>query len=104
MEGKKIVVVRGDILQIYFDIDGIDPSIINTVHFSCQKQSLDVILARSKFNVGYWLNLSSKQTEDLIPCSGKYDLTVEFKGGERLTILRNVPFIVLEKSNKLFDF
>lgn len=35
--------------------------------------------------------------------SGKYDLTVVLKNGNRVTVICNAPFVVWEKVNKLSE-
>ncbi len=90
-------------MQQFFKVAVTDNSIIDSVHFTSAKQNLDVVLAYSKEERGYWLNLSSAQTEELVAGSGKYDLTVVLKSGDRVTMVRNAPFVVWEKLNKLAE-
>lgn len=99
---RRIEVIKGDILQEFFNLDCIDDlSVVDSVHFSSAAQAIDVTLAYSETENGYYLNLSSEQTAELTACTGKYDLTVVLKGGNKLTVIRNAPFIVWDKLNTL---
>lgn len=99
----RIDVVRGDLLQRFFKIAVTDRSVIDSVHFSSAKQNIDAILPYSEELDGYWLNLSSEQTEKFSACTGKYDLTVVLKNGDCVTVIRNAPFVVWEKVNKIAE-
>lgn len=101
MEWQCIKAIRGDLLQVLFKISEIeDLSAVESVHFSSAKQALDVVLAYSSKDGGYWLNLSSEQTAEYLTAgTGTYDITVVFRNGEHFTLVRNELFIVLEKLN-----
>ena len=99
----RIDVIKGDLLQQPFKIAVTDNSVIESVHFTSAVQNIDVTLAYSESEQLYWLNLSSVQTEALVAGSGKYDLTIVLKNGNRVTVIRNAPFVVWEKVNKLSE-
>lgn len=99
---RRIDVVKGDLLQELFRLNCVkDLSAVDSVHFSSAAQMIDVILAYSEKDRGYYLNLSNSQTAELTACSGKYDLTVVLKNGNRLTEVRNAPFVVWAKVNEI---
>ncbi len=99
---ERVQCIKGDILQRFFKLDCIDDlSIVDSVHFTSSAQAIDVVLAYSSAKGGYYLNLSSDQTDELTACTGTYDLTVVLKNGNKLTIIRNAPFIVWSKSNPI---
>lgn len=99
---NRIEVVKGDLLQEFFTLDCIDDlSVVESVHFTSNAQMIDVTLAYSETENGFYLNLSSEQTDELTACTGTYDLTIVFKSGNRLTVIRNAPFVVWDKLNTI---
>lgn len=99
---NRIEVIKGDILQEFFKLECVDDlSVVESVHFTSAAQMIDVTLAYSEAESGFYLNLSSEQTNELTACTGKYDLTIVFKNGNCLTVIRNAPFIVWGKFNPI---
>ena len=97
-----IQITKGDMLQRLFKLDCIDDlSVVDSVHFTSSAQAIDVVLAYSSQENGYYLNLSSEQTEELTARTGTYDLTVVLKSGDKLTIIKNAPFFVWSKTNPI---
>jgi hypothetical protein len=98
---KNIRVIRGDILEVYFEIIGIEPEGIKDVYFTAARQGFSVKLPYSQENEGYCLRFGSDVTELLSHCIGSYDLTVELIDGNKMTLISDGAFDVLKKRNKI---
>lgn len=98
-EGQNIVVIRGDVLEVYFEIDGISPNVVRQVCFKSDAAQIYVELPYSKLREAYCLRLESEYTNMLKPTIGSYDLTVEFIDGNIITVAHEREFIVLKKRN-----
>lgn len=102
-DGMRLDIIRGDIFQQPFKLAITDHSVVDSVHLTSAKQNIDVVLAYSDETRAHWLNLSSAQTEALTAGSGKYDVTVVLKNKNCVTMIRNAPFVVWEKVNRLAE-
>lgn len=96
---KDVMVMQGDILEVYFELDGIAPEAVKTVYFSSDKANLLVYCPYSQFRDGYCLRIGSEYTELMRPIICSYDLTVEFYDGNRITVIHEGCFAVLKKRN-----
>lgn len=100
-ENNNISVIQGDILEIYFVLEGISSEEISKVFFSCAEQSIVEECEYSSSEEGYGLRLDSDVTSGLKPCQSRYDLTVRFADGNDFTAVYEGVFAVLEKRNAI---
>lgn len=100
-DGTNLSVVQGDILEVYFILEGISSEEISSVFFSCAEQSISEECEYSEEEGGYRLRLESDVTEGLAPIYGSYDLTVRFSDGNDFTALYEGDFAVLKKRNAI---
>lgn len=98
---RDVIVIQGDVLEMYFELTGIDPEIVKEVYFSSKVAELNFPLPYSEIEKAYCLRLPSSCTEHLFPTISGYDLTVEFIDGNRMTVLHNCLFAVLKKRNTI---
>lgn len=98
-DGQNIVVIRGDVLEVYFEIDGISPEVVRQVCFKSDAAQIYTELPYSRLREAYCLRLGSEFTNSLRPSIGSYDLTVEFIDGNIITVAHERGFVVLKKRN-----
>ncbi len=98
---KDVIAVRGDLLEVHFELIGIDPAAVKNVWFTSDGAGIVTTCPFSDLEQCYFMRLESKDTECLTPCITNYDLTVEFVDGNRLTVVRERLFAVLEKRNSI---
>ena len=96
---RDIMVIQGDVLEMYFELNGIDPEIVKNVYFSSQKANLRFPLPYSPEHDAYCLRLVSSCTVHINPVICNYDLTIEFIDGNRMTVLHECCFAILKKRN-----
>lgn len=99
-KSKSIRVIRGDILEVYFEIEGIAPEIIKRVCFRNDTVNLYTELPYSQIHEAYCLRIESECTDHFPPSFGSYDLTVELIDGNILTVVHEGEFTVLKKRNE----
>lgn len=100
---NEIKFIKGDVLEIYFVVDDIEIEYIERVVFSCIGAKILCDLPYSEEQGAYCLRFNS-QISDVIPAGFyTYDLTMELKGGSKITLLHNEDFIVLKKKNTLHE-
>ena len=102
-ENINISVVQGDILEVYFVLEGISNEDISKVFFSCAEQSLAVECEYSSSQQGYGLRLDSDETDVLEAKQSRYDLTVRFTDGNDFTAVYEGVFAVFPKRNAIRD-
>ncbi len=96
---RDIMVVQGDVLEVYFELEGIAPEIVQNVYFTSKRAELSVACPYSKLHNGYCLRLGSECTGHMRPIVCNYDVTVELIDGNKLTVLYECCFAVLKKKN-----
>ena len=96
---RNVMVIQGDVLEVYFELIGISPDIVKQVYFSSERAQLTFICPYSKLHDAYCLRLPSECTAHLTPNICSYDLTVEFIDGNKMTVLHECCFAVLKKRN-----
>ena len=99
-EARDIMVVQGDILEVYFQFTGIETAAVEKVYFVSKKSGIEVECSYVE-EAGYCLRLTSEMTEGLAPRICSYDLIVKLSGGNTLTAIRQSLFAVLKKRNPL---
>lgn len=98
---NEIKFIKGDVLEIYFVVGDIEVEYIERVVFSCIGAKILCDLPYSEEQGAYCLRFNS-QISDVIPAGFyTYDVTMELKGGSKITLLHNEDFIVLKKRNTL---
>lgn len=100
---RDVMVIQGDVIEVYFELVGIEPEIVKNVYFSSEKANLNFSCPYSTIKDAYCLRLSSECTGHLHPIICSYDLTVELVDGNRMTVLHECPFAVLKKRNFIRD-
>lgn len=100
---QDIIFIQGDVLEIYFCFENIDPSLFRRAIFKSEKANLYVECPYSSQRGGWCLRLTSEQTELLKPTIASYDLLLELADGNLLTVAHEVGFAVLKKRNNNFD-
>lgn len=96
---RDVMVIQGDVLEVYFELVGIAPEIVKNVYFSSEKANLSFPCPYSTIYDAYCLRLGSECTGHIHPIICSYDLTVEFIDGNRMTVLHECCFAVLKKRN-----
>lgn len=96
---KDVFVIKGDLLEVYFEMGGIPPESVKTVYFISDVAGISTCCPYSKVQEGYCLRLDSEVTNTLDPCIGSYDVIVEFVDGNLLTVIREGLFAVLKTRN-----
>lgn len=96
---RDVMVIQGDVLEVYFELNGIDSSIVKNVYFTSEKANLNLVLPYSQEHKAYCLRLVSSCTAHINPVICNYDLTVEFVDGNRITVLHECCFAILKKRN-----
>ena len=100
---NEIKFIKGDVLEVYFIVDDMEAEYIERVVFSCIAAKILFDLPYSEEHEAYCLRFNS-MISDAIPTGFyTYDLTMELKGGSRITLLHNEDFIVLKKKNTLHE-
>lgn len=100
---NEIKFIKGDVLEIYFVVGDIEVEYIERVVFSCIGAKILCDLPYSEEQGAYCLRFNS-QISDVIPAGFyTYDVTMELKGGSKITLLHNEDFIVLKKHNTLHE-
>lgn len=94
-----VIIVQGDTYEQNVYIDGVAPTSINGVFFSCKKLELSKQLTYVDDIKGYVLLLSSQETKDLKPITTDYDITIKLIDDSIKTGLYRGKLIVLEKTN-----
>lgn len=100
---KDLMVIRGDILEVYFELNGIDPDIVEKVMFQSDSALVYSELPYAELQKGYCLRLESDFTYNLKPSIGTYDLIVEFIDGNKITVAHECGFAILKKRNALYE-
>ena len=100
---KDVIAVRGDILEVHFELVGIAPEAVKNLWFSSNGAGIITACPYSKIEKCYYLRLGSECTEGLKPCITNYDLTVEFIDGNKITVVRERLFAILEKRNRITE-
>lgn len=100
---KDVMVIKGDVLEVYFELNGITPDVIKNVQFKSDTAQLYVDLVYSNLHNAYCLRLNSDFTDCLSPSIGNYDLVVEFIDGNKITVAHECGFAVLKKRNALYE-
>ena len=100
---KDVMVIQGDILEVYFELNGIAPAVVKSAYFESNMTQLYVECPYSSIYDGYCLRLTSDITQSLTPTIGSYDLTVEFIDGNKITVIHEGMFAVLKKRNALCE-
>ncbi len=90
-------VIRGDLLEYVFVMDGIYEDML----FTCIGQGICSHLPYSEEHGGYVLRLTSAQTAHLAPKKCWYDLTGTLKDGSKLTVIYRGTFAVSQKPVKI---
>lgn len=98
---KDVSVIQGDVLEVYFELIGIEPEVVQNLWFSSKRAGLYTSCPFSKIHNAYCLRLESECTERIKPCICNYDLTVEFIDGNKMTVVHERLFAVLKKRNEL---
>ena len=96
---KDVFVIKGDVLEVYFELDGIPRETVKEVVFNCDCADIHTCCPFSEERGGYCLRIRSEDTELHNPCIGSYDLVVEFIDGEFLTVVHEGLFAVLKRRN-----
>ena len=98
---NSIMVVQGDILEVYFALENISVDTIDKVFFTCEKKGLQIECVYDAQAGEFALSLSSADTSDLLIGADGYDLTALLKDGNYFTLVYDGAFSVLEKKNKV---
>ena len=96
---QNIAVIRGAILEVYFEIEGIPIDAIRRVYFRSDAAQLYIELPYSKLRNAYCLRMESECTDNLKPEIGSYDLLVELIDGNIITVIHECEFFILKKRN-----
>lgn len=96
---NNIIVICGDILEVYFEVEGLDVEAVQRVLFKSDTAQICAELPYSNLEKAYCLRLSSETTKDFKPSFGSYDLTVELINGNIITVAHNCGFAILKKRN-----
>lgn len=96
-----IRVIRGDVLEVYFVVDDIEPEYIERVIFSSITAKVLCDLPYSEEQEAFCLRFTSKMSNLLPAGFYTYDLTLELKGGTKLTLMHGEEFTVFKKKNSL---
>lgn len=99
--GNNILVVQGDILEVYFELENVPAETIEKVFFTCAEKELQVECPYDEQESGFCLRLPSAETDSLPTGVNGYDLTVRFKDENYFTLIYEGAFSVLEKRNKV---
>ena len=100
---KNIVVIRGDVLEVYFEIEGVEPEAISHVYFRSSAADICVELPYSNLRKAYCLRLESATTDEFTPVIGSYDLVIELIDGNIITGVHEGGFTILKKRNAFED-
>lgn len=99
---NEIRVIQGDVLEVYFVVDDVEVELIERVIFSSITAKVLCDLPYSEEQEAFCLRFTSKMSNLLTPGFYTYDLTLEMKGGTKITLMHNEEFTVFKKKNSLF--
>lgn len=100
---KDIIIFAGDVLEVYFDLPGIDTQAVKTLWFSSKDAGLCVECPFSEFRNAYCLRLASDVTSMILPRIASYDLTAEFIDGNQITVVSEGMFVILKRRNEMTE-
>ena len=96
---KDIIFVQGDTVEVWFFVEGVDPSQIDKIILRSGKANLVAYCPHSSVGGGFCFRLTSAQTACLSPTIASYDLVAVFKDGTIFTLGRECGFAVLKQRN-----
>lgn len=96
-----IRVIKGDVLEVYFVVDDVEAEYIERVVFSSITAKILCDLPYSEEQEAFCLRFTSKMSNLLPPGFYTYDLTLEMKGGTKVTLMHGEEFTVFKKKNSL---
>lgn len=100
-KSNNLLLIAGDILEVYFSFENIDVSSIEEVIFICAEKQIEATLEYSSTEQAYALRLESEDTADIEPGIASYDLTIKFADGNYFTAVYENALNVLPKNNRL---
>lgn len=100
---KDIIIFAGDILEVYFDLPGIDPGAVKELRFLSKDMGLCVVCTFSELRNAYCLRVPSEITSAIRPRISSYDLTAEFIDGNHITVVSEGMFVILKRRNDITE-
>ena len=100
---QDIMFVQGDIIEVWFTFENLEPDIVRCAILKSEKANLYVECPYSTVRGGFCFRLESEQTELLKPTIASYDLLRELIDGNFITVAHEVGFAVLKKRNNNFE-
>lgn len=91
--------IQGDIFELEIKICGIDANLIENVWFSSKR--LDITKSISNIGDNYFLRIESIITKKFQVGFADYDITVQLKDGQYLTVLHKECIEILQKQNEV---
>lgn len=91
--------IQGDMFELEIKICGIDANLIENVWFSSKR--LDITKSISNIGDNYFLRIESIITKKFQVGFADYDITVQLKDGQYLTVLHNECIEILQKQNEV---
>ncbi len=102
-DSQGIMFPRGDVVEIYFELEGIEREQVNNLYFSCEKLGLFYELPYEESKNAYYLRINTEDSWKLLPAIATYDITLELADTNTLTLIASAPFVVLKKRNPIYD-